>query len=67
MGVCKPVYQLFTLILGLGEKFNRLAYLQIVTPYGKDINYNNYSPNLPYWPFVINVTSDYNGCLNECK
>ena len=38
----------------LGEKLNRLAYLDLS---GYDYTlYNNYSPDLPSWPFAINVT-----------
>lgn len=43
----------------LGEKLNGLAYLERVTG-TRLINYNNYSPNLPAWPFAINVTVDMN-------
>lgn len=42
-------------ILVLGEKLNRLAYLEIVDE-GHAIKYNNYSPDLPSWPFAVNVT-----------
>ncbi|KAJ6645750.1 hypothetical protein Bhyg_00959, partial [Pseudolycoriella hygida] len=41
----------------LGEKLNRLAYVD-VEEFGASINYNNYSPDLPAWPFAINVTID---------
>ncbi len=39
----------------LGEKLNRLAYLEVVDE-GHTIKYNNYSPDLPAWPFAVNVT-----------
>ncbi|KAJ6628989.1 hypothetical protein Bhyg_16749, partial [Pseudolycoriella hygida] len=41
--------------LVLGEKLNRLAYVEVVEP-NHFIKYNNYSPDLPAWPFSINVT-----------
>lgn len=43
--------------LVLGEKLNRLAYVEVVE-YRRFIKYNNYSPKLPSWPFAINVTVD---------
>lgn len=41
----------------LGEKLNRLAYVEI-QEFERNIQFNNYSPDLPSWPFAINVTVD---------
>lgn len=50
----------FTKIV-LGEKMNRLAYVDMHIVKLKQFirQHNNYSPELPLWPFAINVTFDY--------
>ncbi|KAG4077396.1 hypothetical protein HA402_009797 [Bradysia odoriphaga] len=45
--------------LVLGAKLNRLAYIE-TAELKRVIKYNNYSPDLPSWPFAINVTVDTN-------
>lgn len=39
----------------LGEKLNRLAYLQVTDFFRTKKTFNNYSPDLPSWPFAIRV------------